>query len=112
MLKKVALALFLALGFSSPSVAQDNSWLVGVWQLAGAEKVEYLEFDGQNGVTLISDRGRKVSGDYQLSGDTLKIVYHFKGKKIPIELSISAEKNMLKAKMANTGKAVKYTKNA
>ena len=112
MLNKVVLALCLTFSFSASSLAQDNTWLVGVWQLDSGEKVEYLEFDGQNGVTLISDRGRKVSGDYELADNTIKIVYNFKGKKIPIELSISAGKNALQATMSNTGKSVKYTKNA
>ena len=112
MFKKILLTLCLTFGLSAASFADDSDWLVGVWQLDSGEKVEYLEFGADNKVTLISDRGRKVPGNYQVAGDKLKVIYNFKGKKIPIEMSISPEKNMLTAAMTNTGKTAMYKKNA
>ena len=112
MLKKVVLALFLCTGFSTASMAEDNSWLVGLWQLSDKAKVEYLEFDANNKVSLVSGKGRKISGKYKLSGNKVKVVYNFKGKKIPIEMSFSAKEKTLKSKMNATGKTAKYIKNA
>lgn len=111
MLKKLFIAFFLALSISAATTikAEDNAWLVGIWQLDSSSKTEYLEFS-QNRVTLISERGRKISGHYRLTDNAVKIVYKFKGKKIPVELSYAAGKNVLKGNLANTGKSVKYTK--
>lgn len=107
--RKVLFLLFLVFT-PAISMADDNSWLVGVWELDATEKEEFLEFTAENTVSLVSGRGRKIDGDYRLADSVIKIVYNFKGKKIPIDLNYSSAKNVLSGNMSNTGNQVKYTK--
>ena len=111
MLKHKIMACLLLAGISAVTAARagDNAWLVGVWQLNNSDKTEYLEFTADS-VMLVSDHGDKISGDYELTDSAVKIVYKFKGKKIPVELNYAAGKNMLKGNLATTGKSVQYTK--
>lgn len=104
-----AILLVMSISAATTVMADDNSWLVGTWQLDSSSKTEYLEFT-QDRVTLISGNGTKVSGDYELKGDAIKIEYRFKGKKIPVELNYAASKDTLHGNMATTGKTVRYTK--
>ncbi len=109
--KKIIVILLLLIPITNVSVAEgDNSWLVGVWELTGGSKKEFLDFSSEMSVTLISGRGRKISGDYQLADGVVKIVYKFKGKKIPIDLSYTDAKDVLQGSLAKTGKTVAYKK--
>jgi len=107
----VMAALLLCLPAVATVQAADNTWLVGVWQLSNADKAEYLEFS-RDSVTLVSEKGDKIPGDYELTDNAVKIVYKFKGKKIPVELNYAAGKDVLKGNLTATGKTVQYTKSS
>lgn len=108
--KKIILILLLAVFSSGVSMAEiDNNWLVGVWELVDESKQEFMEFKEKT-VSLVSGRGRKINGNYKLTDSVVKIIYKFKGKKIPIDLNYSSTKDMLTGSLSNTGKTVRYTK--
>lgn len=109
MFRRVMLVLVLTVALPGMSMA-DNSWLVGVWELKDESKKEFLEFTADMTCSLVSGKGRKISGDYKLTDSVVKIVYKFKGKKIPIDLNYSSAKDVLSGSLSNTGKAVQYTK--
>ena len=108
--KKTILTLILAFTLLPGISLADNSWLVGVWQLSDDSKQEFLEFTADMNCSLVSGKGRKIEGSYKLADSKVKIVYNFKGKKIPIDLSFSDGKDVLMGSLSNTGKAVEYKK--
>ena len=108
---KVLLLLLLSTVLPGTSTADTgNGWLVGVWVLSDDSKEEFLEFTSDETVSLISGKGRQIKGDYTLTDSVIKIVYNFKGKKIPIDLNYSSAKDALTGNLTNTGKTVRYTK--
>jgi len=109
--RRLFLLIMLSLALPVASNAEiDNSWLVGTWISADNSKQESLEFTVNKTVSLSAGKGQQIDGDYQLTDSAVKIVYNFKGKKIPIELNYSAAKDSLSGNLSNTGKTVKYTK--
>ena len=108
--KTVLLILLLSVTIPGTVPAAENGWLVGVWVLSDDSKEEFLEFTDDSTVSLISGKGRQVSGDYELTDSVVKIVYNFKGKKIPIDLSYNSARDLLSGNLSNTGKSVQYTK--
>ena len=112
--KKILLLLLLATalpGIPSTSVADaENDWLVGVWVLTDSSKEEFLQFTENDEVSLISGKGREIKGDYTLGDSVIKIVYNFRGKRIPIDLTYTSAKDVLTGNLSNTGRTVHYTK--
>lgn len=108
---KVLLLLLLSTVFPGAGIADaGNGWLVGVWVLSDDSKEEFLEFTDDETVSLISGKGRQIKGDYTLGDSVIKIVYNFRGKKIPIDLNYSSARDVLTGNLTNTGKTVTYTK--
>ena len=104
------LTILLSLGFAKAGVTADNSWLVGVWELTSESKKEFLQFTDEMKVTLVSGKGRKIKGTYQITDDQIKVIYKYKGKKIPIAMAYNSSKDMLTSQLSNTGNEAKYKK--
>lgn len=110
-LKKVSLIVILTFLYLGSSYASaDSGWLVGVWKLVDDSKEEFLEFTADNTCKLVSGKGRQVPGKFKITEDQIKVVYNFKGKKIPIKLDFPASKDKLIGKLSNTGNSVEYLK--
>ncbi len=105
--------VFMLLGLAGHVAAADGDWLDGKWELThdpdGSEK-DWLEFSGDGKAFSISPKGRVVTGDYTLNGDTVNIVFSHNGKAIFQRLSRSSDRKKLLAKSSRTGNVSEYRK--
>ncbi len=91
----------------------DNSWLVGTWELTydpdGSEK-DWVEFTADGKSYSISPKGRRLPGEYSLSGQTISNVFTYNGKTIPQEFTVSSDKKKLLFYSKKTGSTSEYEK--
>ena len=88
-----------------------EDWIVGVWESTVEKKgKEWVEFTQDGSATAISERGRKIHGTYEIDGNEIKIVYRWKGKKVPINMEAATSKDTLYAAFKNTDRSAEYTK--
>ena len=109
----VVAVVFWAAWSLAPSLATDDTWLVGKWELSydpdGNEK-DWLEFTKNGEVFSISSKGRRVPGQYAVTESDIHVTYTFNGKAIPITLKFSPDKRKLLAYSKRTGNASEYRK--
>ena len=90
---------------------QDKNWLIGKWELhydPDGDDKDWLEFMKDGSVTNLSQDGREISGEYEVSGNIIELIYSYNGKKIPMKLSINTDRNKLLYYSKNTKNTSEY----
>jgi hypothetical protein len=92
--------------------AEDDSWLVGKWELSydpdGAKK-DWLEFLPNGDAWSIGANG-KIQGMYIVDEDTVKAVFTWKKKDFIMTFHADRQNNLLKIVTSHTGKESIYKK--
>ncbi|HMH75749.1 MAG TPA: hypothetical protein VK547_03950 [Candidatus Udaeobacter sp.] len=107
------LALALALGAAAPARAEDNGWLLGRWELVRSpegDKKDWLEFAADGRMTSITPDGRRLGGQYAVTGSEVQLNYKIGSQSILITLTYGPDKARLYARSARTGYTAVYEK--
>jgi uncharacterized protein (TIGR03066 family) len=107
------LALALALGAAAPTRAEDNGWLLGRWELVRSpegDKKDWLEFAADGRMTSITPDGRRLGGQYAVTGSEVQLNYKVGSQSILITLTYGPDKARLYARSARTGYTAVYEK--
>ena len=107
------LALALALGAAAPARAEDNGWLLGRWELVRSpdgDKKDWLEFAADGRMTSITPDGRRLGGQYAVTGSEVQLNYKLGSQSILITLTYGPDKARLYARSARTGYTAVYEK--
>ncbi|MFI5375037.1 MAG: hypothetical protein ACHQ8D_10445 [Candidatus Rokuibacteriota bacterium] len=110
---RLALALVLLLIVAAPAWAADPAWLLGRWELrrdpdGGSQ--DWIEFAGDGKVAVAKRNGRRFTGRYHASDETVQIDYKIGSESVITTLTPSADKRELYARSAVTGKNAVYEK--
>ena len=113
LIRAIMLVISFTITLCGQAIGADNSWLVGKWELThdpdGSEK-DWMEFTSDGKVYSINASGRRVPGEYSVSGIDVNITYSFNGKTIPIHLTHSNDNKKLFAYSSRTGNTAEYQK--
>lgn len=104
--------LLSASSIHAASVADDESWVYGNWQLSydpDGAKTDWLEFLPNGDAWSIGQNGR-IAGFYIVDGDTVKAVFTWKGKDFIMNFHADQHKHVLKIITSRSGKASIYKK--
>lgn len=107
------LALALALGAAAPARAEDDRWLLGRWELVRSpdgDKKDWLEFAADGRMTSITPDGRRLGGQYAVTGSEVQLNYKIGSQSILITLTYGPDKARLYARSARTGYTAVYEK--
>lgn len=107
------LALALALGAAAPARAEDNGWLLGRWELVRSpdgDKKDWLEFAADGRMTSITPDGRRLGGQYAVTGSEVQLNYKIGSQSILITLTYGSDRAQLYARSAVTGYTAVYEK--
>ena len=107
------LALALALGTAAPARTEDNGWLLGRWELVRSpdgDKKDWLEFAADGRMTTITPDGRRLGGQYAVTGSEVQLNYKVGSQSILITLTYGPDKARLYARSARTGYTAVYEK--
>ena len=107
------LALALAVGAAAPARAEDNGWLLGRWELVRSpdgDKKDWLEFAADGRMTSITPAGRRLGGQYAVTGSEVQLNYKIGSQSILITLTYGPDKARLYARSARTGYTAVYEK--
>ena len=111
----LALLLVLALGLSpvAPARAADDAWLLGRWELMRSpdgDRKDWLEFAPDGRMTTITSDGRRLGGQYAVTGSEVQLNYKIGSQSILITLTYGPDKARLYARSARTGYTAVYEK--
>ena len=107
------LALALALGTAAPARGEDNGWVLGRWELVRSpdgDKKDWLEFAADGRMTTITPDGRRLGGQYAVTGSEVQLNYKIGSQSILITLTYGPDKARLYARSARTGYTAVYEK--
>jgi len=112
----VALLLALAVVLGAATAArgaEDNGWLLGRWELVRSpegDKKDWLEFAADGRMTSITPDGRRLGGQYAVTGSEVQLNYKIGSQSILITLTYGPDKARLYARSARTGYTAVYEK--
>jgi hypothetical protein len=110
----VALLLVLVVALAAaPARAEDNGWLLGRWELVRSpdgDKKDWLEFAADGRMTTITPDGRRLGGQYAVTGSEVQLNYKIGSQSILITLTYGPDKARLYARSARTGYTAVYEK--
>lgn len=110
----VALLLVLVVALAAaPARAEDNGWLLGRWELVRSpdgDKKDWLEFVADGRMTTITPDGRRLGGQYAVTGSEVQLNYKIGSQSILITLTYGPDKARLYARSARTGYTAVYEK--
>lgn len=92
----------------TPADGDDNAWLLGTWELThdpDQNPTDWLVFAADGQLTVKAPDGREFNGRYELHADVVKLAIEVEGKRLGIDLAVSADK----ARLSNESGAY-YTK--
>lgn len=107
------LVLALALGAAAPARAEDNGWLLGRWELVRSpdgDKRDWLEFAADGRMTSITPDGRRLGGQYAVTGSEVQLNYKIGSQSVLNTLTYGPDKARLYARSARTGYTAVYEK--
>jgi len=106
-------ALAVMLGSVTAARGEDNGWLLGRWELVRSpegDKKDWLEFAADGRMTSITPDGRRLGGQYAVTGREVQLNYKVGTQSILITLTYGSEKGQLYARSARTGYTAVYEK--
>jgi hypothetical protein len=110
----VALLLVLVVALAAaPARAEDNGWVLGRWELVRSpdgDKKDWLEFAADGRMTTITPDGRRLGGQYAVTGSEVQLNYKIGSQSILITLTYGPDKARLYARSARTGYTAVYEK--
>ena len=109
----LALLVALALAATALAHAEDNGWLLGRWELVRSpdgDKKDWLEFAADGRMTTITPDGRRLGGQYAVTGSEVQLNYKVGSQSILITLTYGPDKARLYARSARTGYTAVYEK--
>jgi len=109
----LALLVALALAAAALAHAEDNGWLLGRWELVRSpdgDKKDWLEFAADGRMTSITPDGRRLGGQYAVTGSEVQLNYKIGSQSILITLTYGPDKARLYARSARTGYTAVYEK--
>ena len=103
----VALLLVLVVALAAtPARAEDNGWLLGRWELVRSpdgDKKDWLEFAADGRMTTVTPDGRRLGGQYAVTGSEVQLNYKVGSQSILITLTYGPDQARLYARSARTG---------
>jgi len=110
-----ALLLAFALGFSAaaPARAADDVWLLGRWELVHSpdgDRKDWLEFGSDGRMTSITSDGRRLGGQYAVTGREVQLNYKAGNESVLITLTYGPDRAQLYARSGRTGYTAVYEK--
>lgn len=114
-MKKAALILLSLMFFwhAAPSVAAENDWLTGKWELYhdpdGDEK-DWVEFSADGKAVSTTADGRSIQGEYTVKGSEINIIYTYKEHSIPVTLAYTPDRTKLLLYSERTHHTSEYRK--
>ncbi|HET8532530.1 MAG TPA: hypothetical protein VFO08_15375 [Methylomirabilota bacterium] len=111
--RRFVFALVLLLIPAAPAWAADQAWLLGRWELlrdpdGGAQ--DWIEFAADGHVAVAKRNGRRFTGRYHASDESVQIDYKIGSESVITTLRPSTDKRELYARSAVTGKNAVYEK--
>jgi hypothetical protein len=110
----VALLLVLVVALAAaPARAEDNGWLLGRWELVRSpdgDKKDWLEFAADGRMTTVTPDGRRLGGQYAVTGSEVQLNYKVGSQSILITLTYGPDQARLYARSARTGYTAVYEK--
>ena len=106
-------ALAVGLGAATATRAEDNGWLLGRWELVRSpegDKKDWLEFAADGRMTSITPDGRRLGGQYAMTGREVQVNYKVGNESILKTLSFAPDRAQLYARSARTGYTAVYEK--
>jgi uncharacterized protein (TIGR03066 family) len=103
----------MVLGAAPAARAEDNGWLLGRWELVRSpdgDKKDWLEFAEDGRMTSITPDGRRLGGQYAVTGREVQLNYKVGSQSILITLTYGPDKGQLYARSARTGYTAVYEK--
>jgi hypothetical protein len=108
----LAVLLFTAIS-SSPVFADDQSWLVGKWEMSydpDGNAKDWLQFSADGKVTSISSSGAGPVGSYVVIGNQVQMTFTVKTRAVSMTLNMSPDRKKLLNFSKRTGNTAEYTK--
>jgi uncharacterized protein (TIGR03066 family) len=105
--------LAMALGAATAARGEDSGWLLGRWELVRSpegDKKDWLEFAADGRMTSITPDGRRLGGQYAVTGSEVQLNYKVGSQSILITLTYGSDKAQLYARSARTGYTAVYEK--
>jgi len=106
------LLVLVALG-AAPARAGDDGWLLGRWQLVHSpegDRTDWFEFAADGRMTSITPDGRRLGGQYTVSGRDVQLNFKVGNESILLTLTYGPDKARLYARSAQTGNTAIYEK--
>jgi len=90
--------LLVSISACSNEASIDRSWVLGKWELVHNpenDDEDVLIFDSDDTVTVLTEKGEKIHGEYRFDGNSLKISLPTPRKIIEVEFEVSSDHGKL-----------------